>query len=85
MWGWHDWSWGGWLVMTLTMLVIWGLLAWLLISILRPDGSTQSRDRSPEDVLAERFARGEIDEEEYRRRLKTLGETRPPSAEPGAR
>ena len=27
---------------------------------------------SPEHLLAERFARGEIDEEEYRRRLATL-------------
>lgn len=27
---------------------------------------------TPEQLLAERFARGEIDEEEYRRRLDTL-------------
>ena len=27
---------------------------------------------TPERLLAERFARGEIDEEEYRRRLETL-------------
>lgn len=27
---------------------------------------------SPEQLLAERFARGEIDEEEYRRRLQVL-------------
>ncbi|WP_018639041.1 SHOCT domain-containing protein [Parafrankia elaeagni] len=30
---------------------------------------------SPEQVLADRFARGEIDEQEYRARLATLRET----------
>lgn len=32
---------------------------------------------APESVLAERFARGEIDEEEYRQRLATLREASP--------
>nr|WP_226931166.1 MULTISPECIES: SHOCT domain-containing protein [Parafrankia] len=31
--------------------------------------------RSPEEVLADRFARGEIDEQEYRARLATLRDT----------
>ena len=31
--------------------------------------------RAPEEVLAERYARGEIDEEELRRRLATLRDT----------
>ena len=47
---------------------------------------------APERLLAERFARGEIDEEEYRRRLAVLrgaseaanGQARP-AAEAGAR
>jgi putative membrane protein len=30
--------------------------------------------RRPEDLLAERFARGEIDDEEYRRRIVVLRE-----------
>ena len=34
-------------------------------------GSGETRP-TPEQVLAERFARGEVDEEEYRRRLDTL-------------
>jgi putative membrane protein len=32
---------------------------------------------TPEQLLAERFARGEIDEDEYRRRLDTLRGTGP--------
>ncbi|MFE1175223.1 SHOCT domain-containing protein [Streptomyces sp. NPDC058773] len=35
-----------------------------------PPGSR--RVSGPEQILAERYARGEIDEEEYRRRLATL-------------
>ncbi|MFH8475446.1 SHOCT domain-containing protein [Streptomyces sp. NPDC018000] len=31
----------------------------------------------PEQILAERYARGEIDEEEYQRRLATLRGSRP--------
>ncbi|KIE23812.1 hypothetical protein LK08_28115 [Streptomyces sp. MUSC 125] len=38
------------------------------------DGGGQ--DRRAENLLAERFARGEIDEDEYKRRLTTLREHR---------
>jgi hypothetical protein len=34
----------------------------------------QFRTEPPDDVLAERFARGEIDENEYRQRLSALRE-----------
>lgn len=39
----------------------------------RGQGREQAR---PEDLLAERFARGEIDEEEYQRRLAVLRDHR---------
>ena len=45
-------------------------------------GGRQSPPRegkvTPEDVLAERFARGEIDVDEYERRFKVLGGRRRP-------
>jgi len=37
-------------------------------------GDHRSAAGTPEDLLAERFARGEIDEDEYRRRLAILNE-----------
>lgn len=40
----------------------------------RADGSRPTA----EDLLAERFARGEIDEQEYRSRLGTLAREHPP-------
>jgi putative membrane protein len=43
-------------------------------AVRRPDGDP-APPRSPEQVLAERYARGEIDEEDLRRRLDTLRRT----------
>ena len=68
-WGNGDWNWAAWLVMTASMVLFWGLVAWVAITILRRPGEAHP---SPEDVLAGRFARGEIDEEEFRRRREAL-------------
>ncbi|WP_211266209.1 SHOCT domain-containing protein, partial [Streptomyces catenulae] len=53
-----------------------------------PPPGTPGRPLPAEQILAERYARGEIDEEEYHRRLTTLrgspsGTTEPPGA-PGS-
>lgn len=73
-----SWGVGGWLVMGLMMVAIWGvpiaLLVWL---VARSLGSGQSQvttppGSDPEATLAERFARGEIDEEEFSRRSELL-------------
>lgn len=72
MWWWHDnWGWGAWLAMTATMLVVWALGIGALVSLLRSNSGARRRP-TPEDVLAERFPRGEIDEEEYRKRRELL-------------
>lgn len=68
-----DWSWsnGGWWWMTIAMLVFWGLVAWVVITLARRPGSGAG-SRSAEETLAERYARGEIDDEEYHRRVSAL-------------
>lgn len=81
MWG-H--GWGGWLAMGLVMLIFWaGLIAAAILAIRylgttsRPAGpGAGGRSPGPEDVLAGRYARGEIDDEEYRRRVTVLREHR---------
>lgn len=78
MWGYGNWGWGSWLVMSLMMLVFWGALIFggiaLWRSAERSDRRPQHRGHpSPEQVLDERFARGEIDAEEYRSRRELLG------------
>ena len=62
-------------LMTMSMVLFWGLVIYGVIALVRYLGR---QDRSaavrptPEQVLAERFAHGQIDEQEYRQRLATL-------------
>jgi putative membrane protein len=67
-------GWGGWTLMLVSMLILWGLLIWGIGSVLRPGpgGDKISPDRSPEQLLAHRFAAGEIDADAYRRGLDVL-------------
>lgn len=83
---WHDgngWGAGAWLVMALMMVVFWGFLIVGVVALVRyvggPRGGAHPGQPGPglgpdraQSVLAERFARGEIDEDEYRRRLAVL-------------
>jgi putative membrane protein len=81
---WNDgWGAGTWLVMILMMLVFWGgLIAVIVLAVrgsLRPARPTDTRGPEPDadELLAERYARGEIDEDEYRRRREVLRDRRP--------
>ena len=72
MWGWSDWAW---LPMMLGMIVFWGGLIWFAVwAIRRTDRGPATREprSDPKAILEERFARGEIDEEELDRRTKVL-------------
>lgn len=66
------------LVMALTMLVFWGGLillgVWAIRSFGRPAGSDRPEERSLDamTILEERFARGEIDQEEFEQRGAVL-------------
>jgi putative membrane protein len=79
MWG-YQWGWGGWLMMTVMMVLFWGLIIAGIIALVRYLGaprqdrrtSSDSERPSAEEVLAERLARGEIDEDEYTRRRELL-------------
>ncbi|MCI2417974.1 SHOCT domain-containing protein [Saccharopolyspora sp. K220] len=61
------------------MVLFWALVIAAIIALVRylqRTGRVERGTVSAEELLAERFARGEIDEEEYRRRLETLSERR---------
>ena len=68
--------WGAWILMIIAMLVFWGALAWVIVTLVRQRGShSDSRLVPPSGtsqgalrILDERLARGEIEEEEYKRR-----------------
>lgn len=76
--GWYEgWSWWGWLLMTAGMVAFWGLVLWLVVSLVRsPAPSDQAERRSAERLLDERFASGDIDESEYRERGEALRSTK---------
>jgi putative membrane protein len=71
MWRWYEWSWWSLPLMTFGMLLAGGLLAWLVVVAVRNARPNEEAGR-PEQILAERFARGEIDEAEYEQRLAAL-------------
>ena len=76
MW-WNDGiGWGGWVVMTLTMLAFWSLVVFGVVAIFRGDRESRTsqipRERDPLQILDERFARGDIEGDEYRARRDEL-------------
>jgi putative membrane protein len=78
----HDVSGWGWFMMSVGMILFWIVIIGAGIMIYRalssPGGGTgrhETSQRAPEQLLAERFARGKIDENEYRKRLAALHES----------
>jgi putative membrane protein len=71
---WGDDGVGGWgyVMMISSMVLFWGLLAGAAVLIYRALQGNTGTDTARR-LLAERYARGEIDDEEYQRRLETLG------------
>ncbi|MFJ9847495.1 SHOCT domain-containing protein [Kitasatospora sp. NPDC101155] len=87
----------GWAIglMTVTTVLFWALVAYAMVVLFRHPGKTAEHGaefptstaaspvrRTPEEVLAERLTRGEIDSGEYRTRLDALhGGGDPPASD----
>ncbi len=76
-------QWGLWVLTIVAMVVFWGALAWIIVTLVRhrgvhpvapavPGPLSPSPSSGALGILNERFARGEIDEEEYTRRRTLL-------------
>ena len=72
MWDFGGHGWGmfwGWVVGLVVLIVI----IWIVVKLMNQHaGSAHHPDKSPLDILKERYARGEIDKEEFEERKKDL-------------
>ena len=83
---WGGWGWGGWILMGVVMVLLSAVLITAVVLAVRHlAGSDAQRNRTdsgtwsrPENALAQRFARGDIDEDEYLRRMTLLREHQEP-------
>ncbi len=78
--GW-DWGWGHMMFGSLMMIIFWGGIILVIVLAIRwlGDGSSRSAappagGKTPLDILHERFARGEIDKEEFEERKRLLSD-----------
>lgn len=74
--GWHAGFFGPLMMIVLVVAVVLAVV--LLVRYFRtdsrPPGPPSSAEKSPMDILKERFARGEIDKDDYHEKLRTLEE-----------
>lgn len=74
----HDgWGPGAWIAVAFLMLVFWAVVVGAIVAVVRSDRTRRGGEGQPpandaERILAERFARGEIDDDEYTRRRDLL-------------
>lgn len=79
---WHsDWGWGHMFFGSLMMILFWGGLILVIVLAVRWLGSgsaqgygSQPPGKRPLDILQERFAHGEIDQEEFENRKRLLSD-----------
>jgi len=77
----HGWGWGHMAGGSLMMLLFWGGLILVIVLAVRGFGGRTSHGDSPQrsgktaiEVLEDRFARGEIDKEEFEDRKRVLSD-----------
>lgn len=66
-----------WIPMVIMMVVVWGGLIWIGVTLLKRNNTGASPVATPpnaaaREILADRLARGEIDLDEYRQRVEAL-------------
>jgi putative membrane protein len=81
---WNDgWGSGYWWWMAIMMIVFWGGLIWVAVTLIRRGDHTHQPHtpgaapitppkQTPQETLADRLARGEIEPDDYRQRLDAL-------------
>jgi putative membrane protein len=57
-----------WWWMGVAMLVFWGFVAWVAVTLVHQGDKEPRVPGGAREILDERYARGEIEDDEYRRR-----------------
>ncbi len=70
MWEWHS-GWAWWW-MGVGMVAFWGLVAFVVVTLLRQSRTESAQRGGAREILDERYARGEIEKDEYRRRSELI-------------
>ncbi len=81
-WGNQGWGVGMWIVMAVAMVIFWAIVVFGVVALVRylghshetPSGPGSGPTSDHEAILRERLARGEIDEEQFKKTLGTLRE-----------
>ena len=78
--GYGGWGWGSWVLTAIALTVFFAFVITAIVAMGRYLGGSGPLRHSPppgrpaEEILAERFARGAIDDEEFHRRIALLRE-----------
>ena len=85
MWRVDDGGWMGWwwVFMPILFIALVAVSIWAVVALTRSRPGDRGPRHDPQQILAERFARGEIDEAEYRRRVAILQGRTPDQDEHG--
>ncbi len=73
---WNDWHWGFGFGHWFFGVLFWAVILLLIVGLVRGlsgGGSDRQLKKSARDILDERYARGEIDREEFERKKQDLG------------
>lgn len=71
--GFESWGWGG--GMWLGMVLFWGVIIAVIVFIVRSlgaDAAARSGDKTPLQILKERYARGDIGKDEFEQKKRDL-------------
>lgn len=72
MMGWNSWGMG---ISWIFMIVFWGFIIWLIVILvqrLSDQGKSKKDENSALDILKERYAKGEINKNEFEEKKKDL-------------
>ena len=65
----HVWGMGwGWIIGLILLIAI----IWIVVRMLKQNNQFQGNNKTPLDILKERYAKGEIDKQEFEERKKDL-------------